>query len=89
MINAIQHKAVVVVNNGGAAYGFPHIYSAIAFIERQVPNDKAMRTVIDSVSDEGIDLGADNFKVMSTDDYLDAYAEDEIDESIDTLEVTE
>lgn len=92
MIDVAVHKAVVVINNGATAYGFPHVYSAVAFIERQVPKDKGLRTVIDALSDEGVEpgvIGPDNYKIMSADDYIDAYGEDEGDESIDTLEVGE
>lgn len=79
-VNPEVHKAVVVVNSD-LAFGYPHIYSAIAFVERQVvDNDKAFNEVAAAIS-EGTTLDDGNtYQIFDVNTYLDIYE----DESEDT-----
>lgn len=85
-IDVNKHAAVVMVNND-VALGFPHIYSAVAFVERQLSlvtdKSKTFAMVMDSiVEDDGLTVGGINFQIMDTDSYFDNYADvqDEDDE---------
>lgn len=88
-VSVNNHKAVVVMNDGAVAFGFPHVYSAAAFIERQIVDpSKSVKAITDAFSSEGVEIGPDTYKILSVDDYFDVYGEDD-DESIDTLPVVE
>lgn len=89
-IHMDNHKAVVLVND--VPFGFPHIYSAIAFVERQLDlitdKNKKFSMLMEAVNEtDGLQLDGNMYKVIDTDTYIDVYSED-IDED-DELPVAE
>lgn len=78
-----NHKAVVLVNE--VAFGFPHIYSAFSFIERQLTlvtdKPKAFSMLMEAVTeDEGLELDGNMYKLMDVDTYYDSYYDGDDDE---------
>jgi hypothetical protein len=75
-VNERMHKAVVVISNAQStqSFGFPHIYSAVAFIERQIEKPAfAFEKVQGAISDGGVEIEGSNYQILDTDTYLDLF----------------
>lgn len=74
-----SNSEFVIVQNSSTAFGFPHLYSAIAFIERQViESDKKVKIVSDLL-DGGLEFEGHDYNLYSYEDYSDLF-EDESNE---------
>lgn len=79
-VNANDHKSVVIIDDNKMAFGFPHIYSAVAFIERQiVDEDKALTLITEAIQD-GVTIDSVKYQVMDVASYLDIFSDDEDEE---------
>jgi hypothetical protein len=82
MISLQDHKAVVVVDDDKAAYGFTTIAGAVGFIESQSTSARAMINVIDALSEEGVESGvidANSYKILPVEDYFEIYSDEDDD----------
>lgn len=71
-----SHKAVVIITPDEFHFGFPHLYSAVGFIERQVPKDKAFNVIAEALSSGGVNIEGKNYQIMDIIGYDEAYGDD-------------
>lgn len=82
-VNAYKDKAVVVVNKQDVvnAFGFPHIYSAIAFVERQIAKPQLAFESVQEAMGKGVEIDGASYSVMDVETYTDLFLDsDEEDE---------
>lgn len=74
------HNAIVVIDDK-VHLGFPHLYSAVALIDRQVSSDKALPVVQKALSG-GVEIDGQTYEIFDFPSWADAYLpeEDDVDE---------
>jgi hypothetical protein len=81
-VNIQKHKAVVVLNNDvKSAFSFPHLYSAVGFIERQVLEEDKVFTVVNDAFNDGAEYDGNHYQIFDMQSYVDIFIEDEDEET--------
>lgn len=78
-VNTNKDKAVVVATKDGVtmAFGYPHIYSAIATVERQASKPELAFDIIVEAMDKGTEIDGITYRVMDVEVYLDTYEDND------------
>lgn len=78
-IDVNKDKAVVVISkdNVTIALGYPHLYSAIATVERQILKPELAFDAVVEAMDKGTEIDGATFRIMETEIYLDTYEDND------------
>lgn len=76
-VNPYKDKAVVVVTKDDVvnAFGFPHIYSAVGFVERQVAKPQLAFEAVQEAMGKGVDIDGAMYSVMDVETYTDLFVD--------------
>lgn len=78
-INVNKDKAVVVISKEGVttALGYPHLYSAIATVERQLVKPELAFDAVVEAMDKGTEIDGVTYRVMDVEIYIDTYEDND------------
>jgi hypothetical protein len=84
MIDPKRHNFVVIIDDE-VFLGFPHYYSAVALLDRQIPVAEISAAMISLHENGELTIDKHNFKLMTVEDWEETYFSEESSESDDEI----